>query len=214
MFTKSELIEIYRRRAKFYDYSANMYYLIGFREIAFRKKLTKALNLKNGDTVVEVACGTGLNFQHIQRVIGPSGKIIGVDITDKMLGQAQLRINRHGWQNVELVKADAADFKFPTGINGILSAFAITLMPEYDQIIENGSRALLSGGRLAILDFKEAEDKPQWLTKFLALLMKPFGTTYDLTLRHPWEAVEKHLSPVLFEELYFGYTYLSVGEAP
>ena len=213
MFTKPELIDIYRRRAKFYDYSANMYYLIGFRETAFRKKLINAMNLKSGDTVVEVACGTGLNFPLIQKDIGPSGKIIGVDITDKMLEQAQLRIERHDWRNVELVKSDAADFEFPTKINGVLSAFAITLIPEYEQIIEKGSSALVSGGRFAILDFKEADNKPQWLAKSLALLMKPFGTTYDLAVRHPWEAIEKHLSPVSFDELYFGYAFISVGEA-
>lgn len=213
MLKKEELVALYQKMAKNYDLVANFYYLIGFREVAYRKKAAEALNLKPGDTVVEIACGTGLNFSFLQNAIGPTGKIIGIDITDKMLEQARRRIEQNGWTNVELIKSDAAEYVFPEGINGIISTFAITLIPEYEQIIKNGSRALANGGKFAILDFKKPENRPLWLTKLLVFLTKCFGVSLDLSVRHPWETITTCLTPVMFKDLYFGFTYISVGEA-
>jgi len=213
MLKKEELVALYQKRAKNYDLVANLYYLIGFREVAYRKIASAALNLKPGDTVVEIACGTGLNFSFLQNAIGPTGKIIGIDITDKMLEQARRRIEQNGWNNVELIKTDAAEYVFPEGINGIISVFAITLIPEYAQIIKNGSRALANGGRFAVLDFKEPANRPLWSTKLLVSLTKCFGVSLDLAVRHPWETIATCLTPVMFEDLYFGFTYISVGEA-
>ncbi|MEW6586284.1 MAG: hypothetical protein AB1442_11825 [Nitrospirota bacterium] len=59
---KDEIVALYRKRAGYYDFTANLYYLMGFREQAYRKKALRMLNLKNGDTVVEIGCGTGLNL--------------------------------------------------------------------------------------------------------------------------------------------------------
>ena len=62
--------------------------MIGFRLYHYRKLTIEFLDLKRGDTVVELGCGTGLNFPLLQQRIGDEGKIIGVDITDKMLENA------------------------------------------------------------------------------------------------------------------------------
>jgi demethylmenaquinone methyltransferase/2-methoxy-6-polyprenyl-1,4-benzoquinol methylase len=96
---KRSIALLYRRRAKLYDFSANAYYLLGFREFAYRKIGVKALNLKKGDTVVEIGCGTGLNFGLLRNEVGPNGKIIGVDMTPEMLQEAEKRIKRNSWQN-------------------------------------------------------------------------------------------------------------------
>ncbi|RJQ48340.1 MAG: methyltransferase domain-containing protein [Nitrospiraceae bacterium] len=89
---KTSLSALYRRRAKHYDVTANFYYLIGFREQAYREKAVQALDFQSGDTVVEIGCGTGLNFSLLQNYVGPEGKIIGVDLTDAMLEQAGRRV--------------------------------------------------------------------------------------------------------------------------
>ena len=210
-FSKTELIDLYRKRAPNYDITANLYYLLGYREYAHRKKTVAALNLNPGDTVVEIGCGTGLNFPLIQKYVGAAGKIVGVDLTVDMLQKAEERVKRHGWKNVTLVQSDASRFNYPAKTNGILSTFAITLIPEYDEIIKKGSEALSPNGRFAILDFKKPE-WPDWLIRFFLFISQPFGVTLDLSNRHPWESIEKYLTAVCFERLYFGLTYLSVGE--
>lgn len=211
-FTKQKIQDLYRIRAKHYNLTANLYYLIGFREWLYRQRAVDALQLKEGDIVVEIGCGTGLNFPLLQRSVGPGGKIIGVDLTDRMLEQAERRISRHGWSNVELVWDDAAAFAFPEGANGVLSTFALTLMPEYDRIIRAGRDALAPAGRFAVLDLKKPANTPQWLTRLMIRLTAPFGVSLDLAVRHPWESIECYFPVNFYEEYFFGFVYLSVGE--
>ena len=110
--------------------------------------------LSKGDIVVELGCGTGLNFPLDLDVIGPDGKLIGVDITDKMLDQARKRVKGNEWNNVELVQSDAAEYNFPKDVDGIFATGVIQYSPQYDKIIKQGYDALKTGKNVVILDFK------------------------------------------------------------
>jgi ubiquinone/menaquinone biosynthesis C-methylase UbiE len=210
--SKDVIAALYRRRADWYDLSANAYYLIGLREAVYRRKAVDALRLRPGDTVVEIGCGTGLNFDLLQQRIGPRGQIVGVDLTPEMLSKARERVMRRGWSNVRLIQSDASEFEFPRPVEGVISTLALTLVPEYDRVIENAARALVKGRRLVILDFK-LPNWPTWLIDLFVVIARPFGVTQDLGVRHPWESVEGHLHTVLFEEHYFGGIYICAGEA-
>jgi demethylmenaquinone methyltransferase/2-methoxy-6-polyprenyl-1,4-benzoquinol methylase len=208
---KQEIVEVYRKRAKRYNFTAQLYYLLGFREWAYRKKAVQALALKGGDTVVEIGCGTGLNFGLLENEIGREGKIVGVDLTDAMLAGAQERIRRNGWSNVELVQSDAATFQFPQRADGIISTFALTHVAEYETVIRAGSEALRPGGRFVILDFKLPTNWISRLAPLLVLTVRPFGVTIDLAERHPWEASKKYFADVTVHQLYGGIAYIAVG---
>ena len=207
------IVDIYRKRAKHYDVSANLYYLIGFREYAYRRKAVAALKLQPGDTVVEIGCGTGLNFPLLQQAVGPEGRLIGVDLTDSMLEQARQRVHAQGWSNVELVQSDAAIYEFPQNVDGVISTFAITLSPDYDRIIQRVATALTVGGRCAILDLKKPDNIPLALVKLGVMITRPFAVSLDLVDRHAWESVERYLINTSCQEFYFGFAYLAVGEA-
>jgi ubiquinone/menaquinone biosynthesis C-methylase UbiE len=211
MLSKKEIVELYRRRAGRYDFTAQLYYLVGFREWGYRKKAVEALALKSGDTAVEVGCGTGLNFALLEDAVGPEGKIIGVDLTDSMLGVARERVRRNGWSNVELVQSDAAGFEFPRGVSGVISTFALTLVPEYENVIRAGSEALAPAGRFVILDLKLPSNWLSRLAPVLVLALRPFGVSLDMAARHPWEALEKCLPHVSAAEFYGGIAYIAVG---
>src|SRR5205823_4096448 len=105
-----EVNEVYRRRARFYDWSVNTYYLIGFRWWAYRRRAIAALQLGRGATVVEIGCGTGLNFGLVQQRIGPTGRLFGVDLCADMLERARQRVAAKGRDNVELIRARATDY--------------------------------------------------------------------------------------------------------
>ena len=207
------IVHLYRKRAKRYDFTANLYYLIGFREWAHRRRAISALNLKRGGTVVEIGCGTGLNFSLLQQAVGPEGKIIGVDLTDAMLAQARARIERNGWSNVDLVRADATKFEFPQGMDGVLSTFALCLIPDHEEVIRNGARALAPGRRWVVLDLKMPSNWLSRLGPFLFLLAPPFGAAQEVAGRRPWESMRKYLKNVSFTDLFLGMAYLAVGEA-
>jgi demethylmenaquinone methyltransferase/2-methoxy-6-polyprenyl-1,4-benzoquinol methylase len=201
---------LYRRRAGSYDVATGLYRL-AFPLRRYRRMAVDALGVKPGDSVVEIGCGTGANFELIQQRIGPRGRLVGVDLTDAMLEQARRRIARHGWDNVELVQSDAARFEFPHATNGILSTLALTLSPDYDAVIERGARALASGGRWVVLDLKN----PGWPRRLMDLaltVMRPYGVTLERGERHPWESLERHMPQASTRELYLGIAYLAVGE--
>lgn len=210
--TKNQIINLYRKRSADYDLSANFYYLIGFRETKYRKMAVSTLHLQPGGTVVEIGCGTGLNFQYLLNTIGRSGHLIGVDLTDAMLEKAKERVERNGWHNVTLVQADAATYSFPLNVNGVISAFALTLVPEYEMIIERAARAMAQQGRFVILDLKKPDKYPLWLVRLGVLITKPFGVSLDLMDRKPWEALKRYFPSVSVQEVYGGFAYIAVGE--
>ncbi|TFG66354.1 MAG: methyltransferase domain-containing protein [Gemmatimonadales bacterium] len=208
--SRSQLQALYRRRAKRYDVTANLYYLIGFREHRVRRKAVNGLRLKPGDTVVEIGCGTGLNFALLHNQVGQDGRIIGVDMTPAMLAQARERAARHGWSNIDLVTCDAAEFEFPE-VDGILSTFALTLVPEFDEVIRRGASRLSPGGRWAIADFRMPSGRTARLAPLLLPPTKPFGVSLDLAERHPWESLHRHLGNLEIESIYCGFVYVAVA---
>src|SRR6185312_2550317 len=123
---RQHLIETYRKKAKHYDVTSRFYPAPGYPQRAHRLRAVQALGLRPGDSVVEVACGTGLNFSLIEQAIGPDGRIVGVELTDAMLAQAQHRIEANGWHNISLVEAVAAEFDFPAEVDAILSTYALS----------------------------------------------------------------------------------------
>lgn len=211
-FTKPQIRDLYKRRAANYDVSANLYYLIGFRENRYRKIAVDKLELQRGDKVLEIGCGTGLNFRFLQDAVGEEGKIIGVDLTQEMLLKAKERSEAKGWNNIELVHADIANYEFPQNTNGILSTFALTLVAEYEEVISRVSLSLDSRGKMVVVDLKKPDQWPLWLVKLGVLVTKPFGVTIDLSERKPWEAMSKHFAKVTMHELYRGFAYIAVGE--
>lgn len=209
--SKQETCELYRRRARRYDQAVWIYRLFGFRIAWYRELTVNALGLRPGDTVVDLGCGTGLNFPLLEQAVGSTGRIIGVDLTDSMLEVARARVQRAGWGNVDLVQTDMAAYEFPTGIAGVMSTLAITLVEEYDAVINRGVRSLWAGGRLAVFDLKRPRNWPDWLVRLAAWANRPFGVSLELAGRHPWESVRQYLIEINYQEYYFGALYLSVG---
>ena len=210
MTSKESIIGIYRGWAERYDLIANVYTLIGHRINSYRKRAVDSLNLNDGDTVVDLACGTGLNFSCLQKAVGPKGNIIGVDITDAMLKKAEVRIDAHGWKNVELVYCDVEKYKFPNHFDDVLSTFALGYLPNYDGLIKRIYNALPIKGRFAELSFKKPKGK--LIRQILLRVFRPFGNVEDSIDRRIWESVERHFDKTIFQEFYFGTTYMVTGE--
>src|SRR3984957_11361561 len=171
--THEHLIATYRKKAKHYNIVSQLYPVPGYPQRAQRRRAIEALGLRPGDTVVDVACAPGQNFPLIERTIGPEGRIVGVDLTDAMLAQAQRRTESNGWTNISLVQADAADFAFPTEVDAILSTYALSHVPERGEVISHGASALSRGGRWVVLDLKAPDNAPRWLTQLGIALGRP-----------------------------------------
>ncbi|QBD75913.1 methyltransferase domain-containing protein [Ktedonosporobacter rubrisoli] len=209
----AHLIALYRKLARGYD-QGNFHGLKAWREEALKR-----LNLRHGDLVVDLGCGTGLNFPRLQEAVGPQGRIIGVDLTDAMLEQARQRVVAAGWKNVELVQADAASYEFPAEVSGILSTFALTFIPQAEIVIQHGSKALALGGRWVVLDMAWPDNVPMWGHHLLFFLgLSRYGITGKVLKRRPWQTVwntmQQELSETERQSFWKGFFYLAWGKRP
>jgi ubiquinone/menaquinone biosynthesis C-methylase UbiE len=213
--TRERLIETYRKKAKHYDLTSQFYPAPGYPQRAQRRRAVQALGLSRGDSVVDIACGTGLNFSLIEQMIGPEGRIVGVDLTDAMLAQAQHRIETNGWSNISLVHADAAEFDFPTEVDAILSTYALTQVPECADVIAHGAAALSGGGRWVVLDLKVPDHAPRWLVQLGIAPVRRFSSIDEWLARRPWAAIraamQETLADLSWTELFFGTAFLAAG---
>jgi demethylmenaquinone methyltransferase/2-methoxy-6-polyprenyl-1,4-benzoquinol methylase len=215
---QERLIATYRKKAKHYDVTSRLYPAPGYPQRAQRRAAVRALGLHAGDRVIDIACGTGLNFPLIEEAIGPGGRIVGVDLTDAMLARAQDRIAANGWRNVSLVQADAAGFCFPAEVDAILSTYALSQVPECAQVIAHGAAALAGGGRWVVLDLKVPDNTPEWLARLGTAVVRRFASVDEWVTRRPWEviraAMHAELADPAWIELCFGTAFLAAGSGP
>ena len=213
--TREHLIETYRKKAKHYDITSRLYPAPGYPQRTQRLRAVQALGLRAGDTVTDMACGTGLNFALLEKAVGPGGRIVGVDLTDAMLAVAQDRIEANGWRNISLVQADAAGFDFPAGVNAILSTYAMTQVPECAEVIAHGAAALSDGGHWVVLYLKVPDRAPGWLATPVTAVVRPFASIDEWLMRRPWAAIraamQEELADPSWTELFFGTAFLAAG---
>jgi len=212
--TREEVLDVYQKRASIYEFAACCCYLLGFPIGRYRHLAVEALVLQPGDTVIEIGCGTGMNFPLLEEKVGPEGKIIGVDISEAMLRRAKKRINVAGWNNIELVISSADRYAFPEEVGGIVATGVLTYEPDYDKVIERGTKALALGKRWVVFDYKMPTG---WFRHFVPLfvwIFRSFGISMALFERTPWESIKRHLHNPKLEEFYFGLIFIASGEAP
>lgn len=211
--TREEILDIYQRRAGIYKLAVYGCYLLGFPIGRYRRLAVRALAPQPGDTIVEIGCGTGMNFPLLQAKVGQEGKIIGVDISQAMLQRARNRVSDAGWQNVELVLSAAAKYTFAEGLDGIIATGVLTYEPDYDEVIERGAKALRPGKRWVVFDYKMPTGRFRHFVPLFIWTFRSFGISMALFERKPWESIKRHLSNAKIEEFYFGLIFVASGEA-
>ena len=211
--SREKVRDMYQSGAKNYDLTTVLFRLIGLRMKAYRLHAINKLSLQRGDTVIELGCGTGLNFPILMEQIGPEGRLIGVDLTPGMLDIARERVERAGWNNVELIQSDIVAYDFPEKVNGVIATGLFGYIPEYDRVIKTISESLGSGGHLVILDGKQPENLPSWLFKIVLKLGGPFGYTPEYFNVRPWESVGRYFKETSIDTMYGGMIYILSGTA-
>ncbi|WP_294566206.1 class I SAM-dependent methyltransferase [uncultured Arthrobacter sp.] len=166
---------------------------------AGRKLGVQSLDLRAGAQVIDVGCGTGLNFRHLKERIGLAGTIVGIDRSAEMLAQARRKATRHGWTNIILIQADATTTPSESIIESItsqggrplsdaaLATYALSLMNPWEAGWNMMRKLTAPGGRLCIVDMQEPTSRIPG-TRALARLACSLGGA-DITA-HPWKAVE------------------------
>jgi SAM-dependent methyltransferase len=120
---------------------------------------TAFATLRPGETVVDLGCGGGLDVFLAADKVGPTGKAIGIDMTDEMLELS--RRNAAGRTNVEFHKATIDNMPLPdASVDCVISNCVINLAPDKAAVFREIGRILKPGGRLAVSDIALKQPLP------------------------------------------------------
>lgn len=134
------------------------------------RRLQDAHPLAAGDRVLDVGCGTGRSTRDMARTVGPSGFVLGVDLSSRMLAEARRRSAAEGVTNVAFEHGDAQVHPFGKGAHDVAaSSFGAMFFVDPVAAFANIGRALRPGGRLAMLAWRELA-RNEWLLAFRAVL--------------------------------------------
>ena len=201
----------YTASARFYDLISAEWPVYA----AGRVAAIELLDLRPGHRVLDVGCGTGLNFAHLQRRIGPTGSITAVDTSMQMLEQARRRAHSAAWKNVRLIEADATTLDAASLDGGdrfdvTISTYALSLMPDWRQAVSVMMAVTRTGGQVAVVDMQKPIGWARVWTPLARLACRLGGSDIDA---HPWTAIEA-LADVRCASVRGGHIQVRVARLP
>ena len=111
------------------------------------------VELHEGETVLDLGSGGGIDVLLSGRRVGPTGTVYGLDMTDEMLALAQENARQAGATNVHFLKGVIEDIPLPAAsVDVVISNCVVNLSPEKDKVLAEVARVLRPGGRVGIAD--------------------------------------------------------------
>lgn len=152
----------------------------------FGARLVNLLNLSGGERVLDVATGRGAVLIPAAERVGRFGRVVGIDLSQKMLEQAEDAARAAGLDNFELYKMDAEQLKFRDNIFDIVAcAFSLFFFSSIDTSLREMYRVLAPGGRIGIALFSGTPPPfdPGWR------IFAEQARTYETAVRTPQRVV-------------------------
>lgn len=131
---------------------------------------TALIELKPGETVLDLGSGGGIDVLLSAKRVGPTGKVYGLDMTDEMLALARENQRKAGATNVQFLKGTIESLPLPdNSVDVIISNCVINLSVDKDAVLREAFRVLKPGGRFAVSDIVVRGEVPPEIRRSLEL---------------------------------------------
>jgi ubiquinone/menaquinone biosynthesis C-methylase UbiE len=164
----------YEGRARWYDWANRIAALLrGVSGIRERRKAVRHLGLTPGDRVLEVSVGTGTNLPLIAEHVGPTGRLVGLDISPAMLARCRQKL-RHGSRETDLVEGEAAHLPFADhAFDAVFHHGGIAEFGDRRGAIEEMMRVAKPSAKVVICDAGVPTDRKLPLMSRLLMRFQP-----------------------------------------
>jgi ubiquinone/menaquinone biosynthesis C-methylase UbiE len=176
-----------------------------------RERTIARLDLRRGDRVLDVACGTGLSLDALRRAVGPEGEVVGVELSPDMIQHARRRVAGAGWRNVVLLESPVESVELGPGFDAVLFHFTHDVLRS-PAALERVFGAVHPGARIAFAGMKYA---PWWMAPVnlvVRAMARPYMTTFD-GLSAPWSLASSYLDAFDWYPVLYGTAYIGWGSA-
>lgn len=176
-----------------------------------RKKAVELLNLKPGDRVVDAGCGSGGSFPFLVDAVGPTGSVVGIEISPASKKAAEKRIAKNGWRNVGIIEAPAQTAYLQGKFDGVLM-FAAADVYASEEALKKIAPHLKENARVVFFGAKLSRQPAGFILNpiFRMLFKLSFSTTPPLNFE-PWQVAASFVEEMEISEYFFGSMFLAWG---
>lgn len=202
---RRQALQQYRVRAEHYDSE-----LAPFEPL--RREAIERLNLKPGDTVLDVGCGTGLSFAPLLDRLGPDGHVVGIEQCPEMLARARGRVLNQRRRQVTLLQAPVEEATWPGQADAALLHFTHDILRR-PAALENVLSHLAPGARVVATGLQWAAPWV-WPVNLFVLGAALYSVSSLDGLAQPWSQLAPRLDSFEVQPTWMGGIFMARGVWP